>query len=189
MAYPTAIDSFTNPAAGNNLNSPSHSTQHINTNAAVTALETKVGIDSSADTNSIDYKLSHLLTTIYPIGSIYISVVSTNPATLFSFGTWVAFGTGQTLVGIDAGQTEFNTVEKTGGEKTHTLVSGEMPAHTHTFNTIASKSFDLDQHDSASGWNSNNGGSAKATTDSTGTGSAHNNLQPYIVTYMWKRTA
>ena len=47
MAYPTALDSFTNPAAGNNLNSPSHSTQHINTNAAITAIETKVGITAS----------------------------------------------------------------------------------------------------------------------------------------------
>jgi len=54
----------------------------------------------------------------WPIGSVFISVVSTNPATLLGFGTWSAFATGRTLVGLDGGQTEFDTVEETGGAKT-----------------------------------------------------------------------
>ena len=63
MAYPTTIDDFTNPASGDPLNSPSHSTQHININNAVEALEAKVGADSSAVTNSHDYKIAQLEST------------------------------------------------------------------------------------------------------------------------------
>jgi microcystin-dependent protein len=91
------------------------------------------------------------------------------------------------LVGLDAGQTEFDTVEETGGAKTHTLVSGEMPAHTH--NIAQTK---------RGGYLSNNefytiatGGGTPNTdkvSESTGGNGAHNNLQPYIVVYMWKRT-
>ena len=67
----------------------------------------------------------------FPVGSVFISVVATDPATLLGYGTWSAFAAGRVLVGLDAGQTEFDTVEETGGAKTHTLTSAEMPAHTH----------------------------------------------------------
>ena len=119
--------------------------------------------------------------TIYPVGALYISTLSTNPATLLGFGTWAAFGAGRALVGLDAGQAEFDTVEETGGEKTHTLTEAEMPAHTHSY------------------WAPTGGGSVggggsitnvpSLSTGSTGDSGAHNNLQPYIVVYMWKRTA
>ena len=60
-----------------------------------------------------------LMTTVpYPIGAIYLSVDSTNPSKLFG-GTWQQIAQGRTLVGVDTSQTEFNTVKKTGGEKTH----------------------------------------------------------------------
>ena len=75
----------------------------------------------------------------YPVGAVYISVVSTSPATLFG-GTWVAFGAGRVLVGIDAGQPEFDTVEETGGAKTHTLSAAEMPSHTHSVQVIGDSS-------------------------------------------------
>lgn len=121
---------------------------------------------------------------IFPVGSIYMSVVSTNPSSFFG-GTWTAFGAGRTLVGIDAGQTEFDTVEETGGAKTVTLTTGEIPAHAHVIGNI--------------GWAANAGGSVGnryypsggtiSTNTDGGSGGAHNNLQPYIVVYMWKRTA
>jgi microcystin-dependent protein len=76
--------------------------------------------------------LEEALEGVYPVGCIYTSVVSTNPATVFGIGTWEAFGAGRVLVGLDSGQTEFDTAEETGGAKTHTLTSAEMPAHTHT---------------------------------------------------------
>lgn len=119
----------------------------------------------------------------YPVGSIFISTVSTNPGTLLGFGTWAAFATGRTLVGIDAGQTEFDTVEETGGAKTHTLVEAEMPAHTHTQSPGGLTNF-------APVASSGVGGTSNSSpTGSTGGGGAHNNLQPYVVVYMWKRTA
>ena len=67
---------------------------------------------------------------IYPVGSIYLSVSATNPSVLFG-GAWEAFAAGKTLVGIDANQEEFNAVNKTGGEKKHTLIIDEMPSHDH----------------------------------------------------------
>lgn len=124
----------------------------------------------------------------YPVGSVYTSISSTNPATLLGVGTWVAFGAGRTLVGLDASQTEFDTVEETGGSKTHTLTEAEMPSHTHTYKysnqsqvqLIGSTITDISEVDE--------GGSTR-TTNSTGGGGAHNNLQPYITVYFWKRTA
>ena len=56
----------------------------------------------------------------FPIGAIYISVTPTNPGTTLGYGTWTAFGTGRVLVGVDVGDTDFDTVEETGGSKTAT---------------------------------------------------------------------
>ena len=130
------------------------------------------------------------LSDVYPVGSIYINAsVATNPGTLLGFGTWVAFGAGRVMVGLDAGQTEFDTAEETGGAKTHTLTISEIPAHTHNLGSKDStagdggafnEEFIEDPADTTNGPN--------VTSSSTGGGSAHNNLQPYIVVYMWKRT-
>ena len=119
---------------------------------------------------------------IYPVGALYISTDSTNPGTLFGFGTWTAFGAGKVLVGLNSTDADFDTVEETGGEKTHTLTEAEMPAHYHSYN------------DACNVGEINNvaAGSAQgkiSDTNTKGSGSAHNNLQPYIVVYMWKRTA
>jgi hypothetical protein len=140
------------------------------------------------------------LSTLYPVGSIYINATnSTNPASLFGFGTWVAFGAGRVPVGIDASQTEFDTAEETGGAKTHTLTESEMPAHKHKSNFIRDQHANSTNYpdgwvaQSRSGYNSSahhEGAAAnRAYTSSVGGGGAHNNLQPYIVVHMWKRTA
>lgn len=127
---------------------------------------------------------SDLLNKIYPVGSVYISVNSTNPGD-FLGGTWVEFGQGKTLVGVNTSETEFNTVEKTGGEKTHKLAISEMPSHNHYNDTWAA---------SSSGsqylyFYGQKGTPGDRYTGSTGGGGAHNNLQPYITVYFWKRTA
>lgn len=124
-----------------------------------------------------------VFTTLWAIGDIFISTSPTNPAGRFG-GTWAAFGTGRTLVGIDTGQAEFNVVEETGGAKTHTLTTAEIPSHTHT-NTI------YDTAGTGGGIAKNGSGTAPVSlaSDATGGGGAHNNLQPYIVVYFWKRTA
>lgn len=123
------------------------------------------------------------LSSLYPVGSIYINAsVSTNPATLIGFGTWEAFGAGRVLVGLDSGQTEFDTLGETGGAKTHTLTINEMPAHTHSVPNSGSQNNSFDSGTTV-------GNDVTGTSGSTGGGQAHNNLQPYIVVYMWKRTA
>lgn len=127
---------------------------------------------------------------IYPVGSIYISVNSTNPSVLFG-GTWVAWGAGKVPVGVDTSQTEFNTVEKTGGEKTHTLTVAEMPSHSH--NWKATNLGASGDNYAGIAYNNYSGHAGQNPMTewiyNTGGDQAHNNLQPYITCYMWKRTA
>lgn len=128
--------------------------------------------------------LAQFLKSAYPVGSIYTSILDTNPSTLFGFGTWTAFASGRTLVGVDTGQTEFDTVEETGGAKTHTLDISQIPDHSHTVNVGNTGSGALSL--TVSGSNSN---FQSGAIGGSGTGGAHNNLQPYITVYFWKRTA
>jgi len=124
------------------------------------------------------------LSTVYPVGSIYMNASSgTNPATLLGFGTWSAFGGGRVLVGLTSSDEDFNTVEETGGSKTHTLTTNEIPSHRHQINHS-------NQGDSFGGTPSisvQNGNPGKYTMYEGG-GASHNNVQPYITVYMWKRT-
>lgn len=123
------------------------------------------------------------LDTVYPIGSIYISINSTNPEDIFG-GAWMPWGSGRVPVGIDINDSDFNTIEKTGGEKTHTLTVYEMPSHSHSINTANGQGnmewgyqFSYDEHNS--GYN--------GIMQQVGGSQPHNNLQPYITCYMWKR--
>lgn len=120
---------------------------------------------------------------VYPIGSIYISIFPSNPSLIFG-GTWVEFAAGRTLVGIDSGQTEFNVAEKTGGEKTVTLTTDQMPNHAHGIPNIDAAA----NAGGSSGTRYYPSGSTVMGTTNTGGGQPHSNLQPYIVVYMWKRT-
>lgn len=148
-----------------------------------------------------------ILDAVYPVGAIYISVVDTSPATLFG-GTWAAFGAGMVLVGINGGDADFDTVEETGGAKTvqasaQTFAgtpSTVVVNHVHPMNGPTSSSggeikIASDSNASgsaASGLNTDNptGGSANYTPAGTNTaGAATSVVQPYIVVYMWKRTA
>lgn len=132
---------------------------------------------------------------VYPVGSIYTSIVSTNPGTVFGHGTWVAFAAGRTLVGLDAGQTEFDTVEEEGGAKTHTLLDAEIPKHQHPFDGTGSNLYNLTM---TLGTGAESKNLVMLTSSAARHGNvgeqavgdgAHNNLQPYIVVYFWKRTA
>ena len=151
----------------------------------------KIDVDVS-DSNNLNLKLTggdkglrtHMLETIYPVGSIYINAgVATNPGTLLGFGTWTAFGTGRTIVGVDSSDTDFDAVRETGGSKTHTLTIAELPAHSHT---VAASTNDSDNAGISQG---NTINTTDVSTSSVGGGGAHNNLQPYITAYMWRRTA
>jgi len=157
-----------------------------------------VTVDASKDSTGIrNLTISGTLTigsntattlqAVYPVGSIYINAaVATNPGTLLGFGTWAAFGAGRVIVGLNAADSDFDTAQETGGAKTHTLSVSEIPSHTHT-STLRGNGEDENQNiPSAS---DNTDPSLTMTTDATGGGQAHNNLQPYIVAYMWRRTA
>lgn len=135
----------------------------------------------------------------FPVGGIYISVASTNPSSLWSGTTWEQFATGKTLVGFDSNDSDFNTAGQTGGKKTHTLTPDELPAHghgmahTHSYtgpNTASWKVGTSTSHKWCTSTGSKtSGGASKTTTDNAGGGLEHNNLQPYIVVYMWKRVS
>ena len=128
---------------------------------------------------------------VYPVGAIFTTVTAyaNSAAVVAVIGgtTWVAFGAGKVLVGLDSGDTDFDTVEETGGVKTdsHTLTTAEIPAHTHTYGK-STTSEAMSIHD-ITGLR----GAATTNTGSTGGGGAHTHdiVQPYIVVYMWKRTA
>ena len=59
MAFPTSLDTFTFPAAGDSLNTVGvlHTDQHGSANSAISALEARVGIDNSTNTTSLNYKV------------------------------------------------------------------------------------------------------------------------------------
>lgn len=121
---------------------------------------------------------------MFPVNSILCNTSGTNPGTYIG-GTWAAWGAGRVPVGVNTSDSDFNAAEKTGGEKTHKLTVAEMPSHTHTYNYVGTYA------DAASGDPSNLRITAVAggNTGSTGGDGYHNNLQPYITCYMWKRTA
>lgn len=155
---------------------------------------------------------------VYPIGSIYLSVNNINPGTIFG-GTWVSWGSGRVPVGVNTSVSQFATVEQTGGEITHTLTTAEMPSHDHSISggacttgrggshnhtygvtvhpavgfTLGSNGYSTVTKDNQN--TSSNGNHSHSVPDhahdigNTGGGQTHNNLQPYITCYMWKRTA
>lgn len=125
---------------------------------------------------------------LYPVGSIYMSAtMSTVEQVQTAFGgTWVKWGAGRVPVGVDPNDTSFDTVEETGGEKTHKLTIDEMPSHNHTIVPKANFNGSRPQgHTTA--WEKSS--ETYQNTSNTGGGQAHNNLQPYITCYMYKRTA
>ena len=156
------------------------------------ALDVVGAVNISGDLDIAGNLGSSLVNLIYPIGAVYISVNSADPGTIWSGTTWVAFGAGRTLVGIDSGDGDFDSVEETGGAKTHTLTTAELASHEHSY---YDRWYSLHPYNL---WSSaapqTLGGPSTfqqqgRSTGSKGDGTAHNILQPYIVTYMWKRTA
>jgi hypothetical protein len=152
-----------------------------------------------------------VLQTLYPVGSIYTNATSsTNPATLIGFGTWTAFGAGKVMVGLDSGDATFSTVGNTGGSKdaitvshTHTATSTVTdPTHRHyvgSNDSTADNGGNVAQEfvrDAGSGSGpstytnyASTGISVSTTNASTGSSGTNANLMPYVVVYMWKRTA
>lgn len=151
------------------------------------------------------------LQALHPVGSIYINATdSTNPGTLFGFGTWVAFGAGRVPVGFNAGNPLFDTAEETGGSAdaitvshTHTATTTITDSgHSHTaqvpnefaIGTVVASGLTSSDGLNSLGKNvltstSTTGITASTTVASAGSSGTNANYQPYITVYMWKRTA
>lgn len=132
--------------------------------------------------------IDDILDRIYPVGSIYMSASLSTVAQVQNAlgGTWVAWGAGRVPVGVDTSQTEFDTVEETGGEKTHKLTIAEMPSHKHPL------PYRSPGGGGGSTWYTDPGtadGYSDSKSQAVGGDGYHNNLQPYITCYMYKRVS
>lgn len=144
--------------------------------------------DSADSYKSKKLTLANLMNLIYPVGFVVTLGVSTNPNTLFGIGTWTAIA-GKVIVGIDGAQTEFDTLNETGGAKTVTLTGAQsgVAAHTHTVRCEAGvygAVYAAGSADAASGFDYTSGAATPANA-----AEAHENMPPYIVKYVWQRTA
>lgn len=156
---------------------------------------TTVGIGKAAEQGVLDIagKLSDiyvggisLLDLQYPINSVYQSFDPTDPSILFG-GTWTRIAKGQTLIGVDESDSDFATAGKTGGEKTHKLDTSASK----TANEIGATSVGKEVPGSGDGLTitSRFAGRVAVFLDKTIEANPHNNLQPYITLYIWRRTA
>ena len=147
---------------------------------------------------------TYILSSVYPVGSIFISTSSTSPATSLGFGSWSRFGEGRILVSQSSSDSDFDTAEETGGAKTHTISESQLPSHQHfIMNTGNGFGNNLENNVNFAGTTNSRGGlgnndyimqainsTANAgKTSAVGSGSAVTHMNPYIVTYMWKRTS
>jgi hypothetical protein len=135
--------------------------------------------------------LATMMNLIYPVGYVITLGVSTNPATLLGIGTWTAIA-GKVIVGIDGTQTEFDTLNETGGANTVTLTAAQsgLPSHTHT-----TQHYTLGDAGASAGFSTQTANAQTLNSDyvtatvASNAAEAHSNLQPYIVKYVWERTA
>lgn len=127
--------------------------------------------------------ISTILSKVYPVGSIYMSVNSASPATLFG-GTWERIKDQFLLAAGDK-----YAAGKTGGEATHTLTENEIPAHRHSIwfpNAGGEQSAAIGYPEAGS---KNTWYAEASKTAGAGGGAAHNNMPPYLTVHVWKRTA
>ena len=127
------------------------------------------------------YYLNNLLDNIYPVGSIFISTVNTNPSTYFG-GTWERIK-GRFLLAADDST---YTLGATGGEATHTLTVAEMPSHNHEAVSTSGSDRGLALYP-FSMITQNYRLADDNVIRPTGGNQPHNNMPPYLVVYIWKR--
>jgi hypothetical protein len=183
-----------------------NATNATNLTGSGTISSTTTATTQAAGTNNTTIATTAFVTTglqaAYPVGSIYMSTVSTNPATLFGFGTWVAYGQGRMPISQD-GSTYI--AGATGGSATTTLVTANLPSHNHTATSTVTDpghfhsggaTFPIGRADGAdTAASATNTGTAttgitvSTTIGNTGSGTAVTTISPYIAVYMWTRTA
>lgn len=147
---------------------------------------------TAAYTAAIAAAITAAKSALHPVGSVYITVVTTNPATLLGFGTWTQVAQGRALFGQSGSDADFDTAEETGGSKTKNLehlhaatLTGSAaanPGEDHTVTDDGSNDRDVSSngHSHAVSVSGNTGNAGSTTQDV---------LNPYFVVYVWKRTA
>ena len=151
---------------------------------ALIEFENYPSTDTAINAANLNNNFSEILNLIYPIGRGFIDFTNTDYSNYLGF-TWERELIGKVPVGIDSSDTDFNTIGKTGGEKTHILTIPEIPAHSHDIR------YQNIQIQLGSTYSNELSGSSSVNVVSSDTGSnyPHNNLQPYEVVAFWKRIA
>ena len=217
--FPSSIPNYAGFNSNDTLKTDNHASQHNNEQTDIVAACTKIGTGASTPTNNtflagngtgtstwrtlttgdIGFSANSVLQQVYPVGSIYIETTGVNPATTFGFGTWVAYAQGQVIIGNGTSDQAF-AAGNTGGESNHTLLATEMPTHTHV-DPGHTHNFQQASNSGVTSTTTGGGGaffytntstadtSTSVALNSTGGGGAHNNLSPYIVAFIWRRTA
>jgi microcystin-dependent protein len=165
-SFPSSLDTLTNPTSGSALNSPDHAGQHADANDAIEALQAKVGVDGSAVTTSLDYKVAKLV----PAGSVLLwaggnstsiptgyllcdgsAVSRTTYASLFSaIGTAYGAGDGSTTFNVPSMSARL-ALGTTANTRSATTVSSGNASATHTHNTTTGNASATHTHNGTSG--------------------------------------
>ena len=203
IAYSTKITSTTHLASKLYLECI-----EAGTSRATEPTLTNVNLNDEITDGTAKFKVYDVGLQSRPVGNIYQSTNATSPAELFG-GTWEEMPAGRVL--LAQGQSDWGTnyaAGSTGGEATHQLTVGEMPSHGHAGSTNLTgnhtHSISFYQWEGSSNnpsrWSSSGDPSARSTSSSgshshsvtinnTGNNQSHNNMQPYLSCYIWKRTA
>lgn len=140
--------------------------------------------------NTINKTIDNTINYIYPIGSVYISLTNTNPGTYLK-GTWEQFAQGRTLIGVGDGNDGVTSMtfkaNATGGEYKHILTVEEMPTHTHKFRYRGGQGVQTSEPFGDNKPILQGANDYGPNVDNTGGGVSHNNIQPYVAVYFWKR--
>ena len=198
-ATQTALDLKANLASPTFTGIPAASTATSGTNS--TQIATTEYVDSAVATAFSNTGIQ----AAYPVGSIYISTISSNPSTSLGFGTWVAFGQGRVLLGAGSGY----TAGVTGGSAdavvvshNHAFTGNALPVHNHT-GSLSNNGFagggadrpyvhpstgNTGESTNSGGFGSTSAGTPSGSINTVGSSGTNANMQPYIVVYMWNRT-
>ena len=125
---------------------------------------------------------------VYKVGDLYLTTNTAEPQVILGYGKWVRFGEGRALVGVSTKASDpdwTKGVASQYGEYEHQLTESEMPSHTHDLNynvgTIAGAGNPATDNDSSF--------KSFIKTEVSGKDRPHNNVQPSITVYVWRRVA